>query len=171
MINKLDSSPSLETIFRLSYDLRKNGKVIGFTHGAFDLLHVGHLHLLKEARKQCDVLIVAVENDSNFSKYKGYPGRPIISSANRLEMVNQSSAVSLAFINELPPVSDTYRLLYRELNPHFLAIGRHFGAEDKVLTDVQKTKLKLIRIENDLESTSNIINRITKSVYANLKIS
>lgn len=57
-------------------ELRKNGKKIGIANGCFDLLHNGHLHLLREAKKHCDALIVAINSDESVRKLKGH-GRPI----------------------------------------------------------------------------------------------
>lgn len=54
---------------------RSEGKKIGITNGCFDLLHKGHLYLLGECRKYCDVLVVAVNTDDSIKKLKGH-GRP-----------------------------------------------------------------------------------------------
>lgn len=55
---------------------RAAGKKIGLANGCFDLLHEGHLHLLKEAKKLCDVLVVAVNDDESVRALKGV-GRPV----------------------------------------------------------------------------------------------
>ncbi len=55
---------------------REQGQRIGFTNGCFDLLHAGHMHSLREARKHCDRLIIAVNSDRSVAKLKG-PSRPI----------------------------------------------------------------------------------------------
>ena len=56
--------------------LRKQGKVIGFTNGAFDCCHLGHLTSFIGARRLCDVLVVAVNSDASVKRYKG-ESRPI----------------------------------------------------------------------------------------------
>jgi len=60
-------------------------KKIVFTNGCFDILHVGHIRYLKEARKLGDVLIVAVNSDSSVRKIK--PLRPINSQSERAEVL------------------------------------------------------------------------------------
>jgi D-beta-D-heptose 7-phosphate kinase/D-beta-D-heptose 1-phosphate adenosyltransferase len=59
---------------------------VGFTCGCFDALHSGHRHLLREAARQCDYLIVAV-NDDNYCKRKGV-GRPICTLEDRMWAIN-----------------------------------------------------------------------------------
>lgn len=56
--------------------LKENKKVIGFTNGCFDCCHLGHLKSFMQAKKLCDVLIVAVNSDASIKRYKG-ENRPI----------------------------------------------------------------------------------------------
>jgi len=58
---------------------------IGYTTGAFDLFHVGHLNILKKAKEQCDFLIVGVSTDELIMEYKNK--LPIISHADRMAIV------------------------------------------------------------------------------------
>lgn len=56
--------------------LKEDGKTIGFTNGCFDCCHLGHLNSFMQAKKLCDVLIVAVNSDASIKRYKG-ENRPI----------------------------------------------------------------------------------------------
>ena len=56
--------------------LRDEGKTIGFTNGCFDCCHLGHLNSFMQAKRLCDVLIVAMNSDSSVKRYKG-ESRPI----------------------------------------------------------------------------------------------
>ena len=52
-------------------ELRKKGKKIAFTNGCFDILHVGHVRYLREAKKTADVLVLALNSDSSVRSIKG----------------------------------------------------------------------------------------------------
>ena len=49
---------------------QKEGKVVGFTSGAFDLVHAGHIDYLQKAKELCDYLIVAINTDESIKRYK-----------------------------------------------------------------------------------------------------
>ena len=63
---------------------RKRGKKVVFTNGCFDLIHVGHVSLLREAKKKGDVLVVAINSDESVRKLKGNH-RPIFPEEERAE--------------------------------------------------------------------------------------
>src|SRR5919204_6113261 len=65
---------------------RAAGKTIALANGCFDLLHVGHVRYLQGAAAEADRLVVAINDDESERKLKG-PGRPILSSADRAELV------------------------------------------------------------------------------------
>lgn len=66
---------NLEIICKIE-NLKKQGKVIGFTNGCFDLLYKGHIYLLLQSKKICDHLIVDLNSDISIKKIKG-DNRPI----------------------------------------------------------------------------------------------
>src|SRR5216683_4360551 len=66
--------------------LRATGKTLVFTNGVFDLLHVGHVRYLAEARELGDVLLVAINSDRSASELKG-EGRPITNESERAEIL------------------------------------------------------------------------------------
>ena len=78
---------------------RLNGleRPIGFTNGCFDLFHYGHLHSLRQAKKNVRSLVVGVNSDVSASILKGVT-RPIIKDVHRLEIVRELKCVDYAFL-------------------------------------------------------------------------
>ena len=69
-------------------------KIIGYTSGVFDLFHIGHLNILRNAKSLCDKLIVGVSTDELLFKYKNK--KPIIPFTERLEIVRNMKYVDAA---------------------------------------------------------------------------
>jgi D-beta-D-heptose 7-phosphate kinase/D-beta-D-heptose 1-phosphate adenosyltransferase len=93
-IAKLVLFPEIGT---LAAELKSANRRIAFTNGCFDLLHAGHIHLLAEARKLGDVLIVAIDDDENVRRLKG-PGRPVVREHERLRMIAALDAVDFVTV-------------------------------------------------------------------------
>ena len=75
------------------------GKVIGYTQGTYDMFHIGHLNLIKNAKRRCDYLIVGVNTDELVESYKNK--RPIVPLEERAEIVR-----SIKYVDGSP-----YRLM------------------------------------------------------------
>lgn len=89
---------------------RRNNKVIVTTNGCFDVLHVGHVRYLHEARKLGDILVVGVNGDRS-PYFKTKPGRPLNPEQDRMEVVAALSSVSFAFLyDDENPISWVERL-------------------------------------------------------------
>jgi rfaE bifunctional protein nucleotidyltransferase chain/domain len=104
--------------------LRAKGRRIVLTNGAFDLLHVGHVRALREARAKGDVLVVAVNGDASVRRLKG-EGRPVVPAAERAELLCALACVDLVHVFEEDDVASLLRLL----RPHVHAKGRDYTAE------------------------------------------
>jgi cytidyltransferase-like protein len=76
---------------------RKHGLRVGFTNGCYDLLHPGHVSLLKSAAAECDRLIVAINSDASVRRIKG-PSRPLQDERSRAYVVGALSAVDLVVV-------------------------------------------------------------------------
>ena len=89
---------------------RAEGRTIAFANGCFDVLHVGHVRYLADAKAQADRLIVAVNSDDSVKGLKG-PGRPILSGPDRAEMVAALESVDYVVLFSDPDVHRLLRLL------------------------------------------------------------
>lgn len=83
------------------------GMRIGYAAGAFDLFHVGHLNLLRQAKSHCDYLIAGVVADDLLLRTKGHS--PVIPLVERLEIVRNIGLVDEAVAEVLPNKIDTWR--------------------------------------------------------------
>src|SRR3954463_9006471 len=72
--------------------LQENGKKVVFTNGCFDLLHSGHVDLLRRARALGDALVVAINSDASVGRMKG-ANRPIIPEGERAELLSSFEMV------------------------------------------------------------------------------
>ena len=71
------------------------GKVIGYTQGTYDMFHIGHLNLIKNAKRRCDYLIVGVNTDELVESYKNKRPIPLIKKKSGIK------SVSMKFISEM----------------------------------------------------------------------
>lgn len=101
--------------------LRAAGKRIVLTNGCFDLLHVGHVRYLQEARALGDVLFVGLNSDAAVRRLKG-PGRPILPSGERAEILAALRAVDHVVLFD----DDTADRLVTRLRPHVHAKGTDY---------------------------------------------
>ena len=151
---------TLDTLSKMTFDLNKQGRRIGITHGAFDLFHLSHLDLLQKSAKLCDFLIVGVDCDSNIAQYKSYL-RPIISQEDRLKIINELCCVDAVFINDLPLQPSAFSQLYKELKVDVVTIGQKFGFESVIDEQTANAGAQLLRVNTiNYPSTTKIIERI-----------
>jgi D-beta-D-heptose 7-phosphate kinase/D-beta-D-heptose 1-phosphate adenosyltransferase len=132
--------------------LKAEGKKIVFTNGCFDIIHIGHVRYLREAKKLGDVLVIGLNSNSSVSKIK--PGRPINTENNRAEVLSSLEMVDYVTIfNE-----DTPYELIKHLMPDVLVKGGDWKKEDIVGSDIAPETHSLPYISG--VSTTEIINRI-----------
>jgi len=132
--------------------LKAEGKRAVFTNGCFDILHVGHVRYLKEARSLGDLLIIGLNSDSSVGRIK--PGRPIVGQAERAEMLTSLSMVDFVtlFDEETP-----YELI-KAVRPDVLVKGGDWKPADIVGSDIVPDTRSLPFSEG--YSTSGIISKI-----------
>ena len=105
--------------------LRDAGQTLVFTNGVFDLLHVGHVRYLEQARALGDALVVAINSDASVRALKG-AGRPLISEDERAEILAGLRAVNYVIIfDEVSP-----RSLIADLLPDVLIKGGDYALDE-----------------------------------------
>ena len=108
----------------LAERLRAAGRRIVLANGCFDLLHVGHIRYLEEARKLGDVLFVGINGDGAVARLKG-AGRPLMPASERVELLSALRAVDHVVVFD----DDTADALIRALKPDVHAKGTDYTAD------------------------------------------
>ena len=103
-----------QLVERVASDRTQN-LTIAFANGAFDLLHVGHIRYLEGAKREADRLVVAINSDRSVRELKG-PTRPILSEADRAELVDSLRAVDYVVIFDEPTVAPLLELLQPDVH-------------------------------------------------------
>ena len=103
----------------------RNGRNVVFTNGVFDLLHVGHVRYLQEARAQGDLLVVGVNSDASTRRLGKGPSRPIQNENDRAEILAALEAVSFTVLFD----EDTPEKLIHVVRPDVLVKGGDYSIE------------------------------------------
>ena len=136
---------------------RARGKVrVVLANGCFDLLHVGHVRYLEDAKSRGDLLVVALNSDRSVRANKG-EGRPLIPLAERAEIVDALHAVDFVTSFDEPTLEQTLRCL----RPSVHAKGRDYTAENVPEGDIDRELGIEIAICGDpkVHSSTELIQR------------
>jgi len=155
---------SLEELKEIVKDLKSKGKKIIFTNGCFDLLHLGHVMYLQEAKKLGDILIVGVNSDDSVKQIKG-DNRPILPEEDRLQIIAALECVDyVTSFSELTPEK-----VISDLRPDL-----HVKGGDYHLAELPEAKLvesyggKVVIVDKVKDrSTTRIINLISEKFQRN----
>ncbi|MER3447688.1 MAG: bifunctional heptose 7-phosphate kinase/heptose 1-phosphate adenyltransferase [Candidatus Dadabacteria bacterium] len=148
---------SKETLSATVSRLKTNGKRIVFTNGCFDLFHIGHLRLLKEAKKLGDALVVAINSDSSVKRLKG-ESRPLISENDRAHIIAALDCVDYVSLFS----EDTPFELIKALKPDVLVKGGDYTLDTVVGRDFVESyggRVCIIPLVEGI-STSVLLSRI-----------
>ena len=146
---------NIEIINRIKVERKK----IVFTNGCFDLLHVGHIRYLAQAKRLGDFLIIGLNSDSSVKELKG-EDRPINSFEDRASLLSAIESVDLVVMFE----EQTPENLIKDIVPDILVKGGDYNIEDIVgyQTVMQNGgQVKTLSFYNGYSST-NYINKIKK---------
>jgi D-beta-D-heptose 7-phosphate kinase/D-beta-D-heptose 1-phosphate adenosyltransferase len=139
--------------------LREYKKIV-FTNGCFDLLHIGHIRYLQQARSHGDILVVAINSDSSVRVLKG-PTRPIQNENDRAEILAALECVSFtAIFSEQTPLE-----LIKKVRPHVLVKGGDWQTAQIVGSDFVLSMggaVHSLQFVAD-RSTTNIVEKMGQS--------
>lgn len=132
--------------------------VIGYTTGVFDLFHIGHLNILKQAKSMCDKLIVGVTTDEYVQKYKNKS--PSIGYADRAEIVS-----SIIFVDSVIPQHDHNKFeAWKKLKFDLIFVGDDWYNTPKwneIESELKKENVKVIYFpRTPLVSSTKIKNEL-----------
>ena len=150
----IDNITSLKEI---SYKHKNQWKIIWFTNGCFDIIHPWHIHTFKEAKKNCDILIVAINWD-NSPYRKNKPWRPIHDQNHRAIVLDSIKYIDyVIFFDEETPINHINHVL-----PDILVKWWDYKLEDVVwYKEIVANWWKIIIIPTvNWYSTSNSVNKI-----------
>jgi D-glycero-beta-D-manno-heptose 1-phosphate adenylyltransferase len=141
-------------------DARRAGRSIAFANGCFDLLHVGHVRYLAAAAREADLLVVAINDDDSVRTLKG-EGRPILSAADRAELVAALRCVDYVVVFSEATVGP----LLEAIRPDVHCKGTDYTLDTVPERDVVRSYGGRIAIVGDPKdhSTRDLLARIADS--------
>jgi D-beta-D-heptose 7-phosphate kinase/D-beta-D-heptose 1-phosphate adenosyltransferase len=152
--DKVVKLPSLKKKLAL---LRRQGRVIAFTNGCFDILHYGHVSYLEAAKKKDRILIVGMNSDASVRGLKG-PTRPIVPQDQRAAVLAGLACVDFVILfNEPTP----YELI-KAVKPDVLLKGADWKGKEVAGADIVKAnggRVEFVKFVERL-STTNIVEKI-----------
>lgn len=146
-------------------ELKKHGKTIVTNNGSYDIMHIGHVVSLFEAKKQGDILVVGVNSDKSVKSYKG-PKRPIIGEEMRVRMVAALPCVDFVTTFDEPECIP----FVAAVKPDVHTNGSEYGEEciEAATVKANGGRIHLLPMVDGIK-TSEIIKRI-QDVYTSQEI-
>jgi glycerol-3-phosphate cytidylyltransferase len=135
----------------------KNNFVIGYTSGVFDLFHIGHLNILKNASSLCDKLIVGVSTDKLVESYKNKT--PIIKFSERIEIVRSIEFVDAVIAQD---TMDKYDI-WQKLKFNTMVVGDDWYKTEKwesIEENLKDCNVKIVYFPHTKGTSSTLINEI-----------
>ena len=142
--------------------LKQQNRLIGFTNGCFDVFHAGHANLLNFCKKNCDLLICAINSDKSINKIKGI-NRPVINETMRAELLSELNIIDMVIIfDDLTPIK-----LIKFIKPNILIKGSDYKIKDIAgyeFLKKNKTKIILANLKPGYSTSKIIKNYNEKSI-------
>tara|TARA_Y100000034_G_scaffold117749_1_gene157574 strand:+ start:21241 stop:22647 length:1407 start_codon:yes stop_codon:yes gene_type:complete len=151
--NIIEDQSKIKTPEELAKIIDTHSVKFGFTNGCYDILHSGHMELLKFAKGKCDKLIVAVNGDDSVRRLKG-TGRPVKPLEQRMRVLEGMGSVD--YVTHFD--EDTPLEVIKAIKPHCIVKGADYEKEKVVGYNEVKGKVYLCPLF-DNQSTSNYVNQ------------
>ncbi|TVQ30785.1 MAG: D-glycero-beta-D-manno-heptose 1-phosphate adenylyltransferase [Phycisphaeraceae bacterium] len=137
--------------------LRREGKTIVFTNGCFDILHAGHVSLLRKAARMGDALVVGINSDASVRRLKG-PDRPVHHEQDRIEILSELESVDMVIVFD----DETPLKLIEAVKPDVLVKGADYTRDRVVGADLVESWGGRVELAPLLEgrSTSGVVSRM-----------
>jgi D-beta-D-heptose 7-phosphate kinase/D-beta-D-heptose 1-phosphate adenosyltransferase len=150
---------SLQDLVKERSSWRAAGRRVVLTNGCFDMLHPGHVALLEAARREGDLLVVAINSDASVTRLKG-AGRPLLPQAERAEALRALESVDRVVVYD----DETPIEVVRALAPDVLVKGADWAADGIVgRAEVEQGGGRVVRVALvPGRSTSAIVARIRR---------
>jgi D-beta-D-heptose 7-phosphate kinase/D-beta-D-heptose 1-phosphate adenosyltransferase len=146
---------SLKKLKSIVEKLKKQNKKIVFTNGCFDIIHIGHITLLKKAKSLGDILVVGLNSDESVKKLKGKE-RPIVPQNERAKILDSIKYVDYVVVfDEITP----YKVI-TEIKPDIIVKGKDYKLKEVVGWGIVP-KIVRINLVKD-RSTTGIIEKIKR---------
>lgn len=139
----------------------KRQGVIGYTTGVFDLFHIGHLNILKNAKSQCDYLIVGITSDQLTEELK--TRRPVVPLNERIEIVKSIIYVDEVIVqNKIDEIND-----YQKLQFNVIFKGSDWEGTKKwkgLEIEFAKLGVKVVYFPYTLSTSSSILRKVIEKM-------
>ncbi len=155
-MGRIISLPELKQKVKI---LKSEGRTIAFTNGCFDIIHPGHLKVIRDAKRGADILVVGINSDSSIKKIKGKT-RPIMPESARAHIIASIEGVDFVTIfKEKTPLK-----LIKAIKPNILVKGSDWNNSNIVGSNIVRKyggKIKIVKLLGSF-STTNIIRSVLK---------
>lgn len=161
----LNQTLGIEKIEELAFYLMQSKQRVVLAGGCFDILHIGHIRFLENAKKQGDKLIILLESDENIKESKG-KDRPINPQSDRALVLSAIKSVDYVILLPKMKGNDDYKKLIKIIKPDIIAVTKGDKMLEQKKKQAKAVGAKLIEVNKLIpkQSSSKIIEMIAQSL-------
>ncbi len=144
---------SVEKAVKISKRLRERGKNVVLVGGVFDILHIGHIKFLENAKKKGNSLFVLLESDENVKKLKG-KNRPINPQLERAQVISALKTVDYVILLKNVKTNADYDKLIAQIKPNIIATTQDDPYKKHKIRQAKFIRAKLVYVISRIKSRS-----------------